>query len=60
MNDNLGRKKTENVRVPLDVSKEQFQSLKEFTTKRAATVNGTIRIAIDKYLESEKEKENKK
>jgi hypothetical protein len=60
MENKNGRKKSENIRVPLDVPKEQFENLKEFTSKRAATVNGTIRIAIDKFLKDENEKDNKK
>lgn len=41
-------------RIPLDVQKEKYDEIKAAATKAGETVNGYIKTAIDKRIESAK------
>lgn len=51
--------KTDYVRVPLQLKRDQYTQLTEHTRKNGQTTTGAIRIAIDQYLEKEGEKKDK-
>lgn len=42
-------------RVPLDLTKEKYQELKEAASRAGSSVNGFIKAAIDEKIEREKE-----
>ena len=38
-------------RIPLDVTKEKYEAIKDHSTKQGETVNGFIKRAIDETME---------
>lgn len=43
-------------RIPLDVQKEHYESIKAHSESQGETVNGFIKRAINETMESDKEK----
>lgn len=48
-------KKAKLKRVPLDLTKEKYQEVKEAAERAGSSVNGYIKAAIDEKIEREKE-----
>lgn len=48
-------KKEKLKRVPLDLTKEKYQEVKEAAERAGSSVNGYIKAAIDEKIEREKE-----